>query len=131
MSFFKSDHRCTTILVVDDEPWMRDLLENALQGVGGYNVVCAEDGREALSVFDDHMVDLVITDLHMANMTGLQLIQQLVSRDGDIPIIAMSGGGFQNDDGLSQALELGAHASLAKPFTIQALLEIVDECLPT
>ena len=91
MSCAEREYQPGTILVVDDEPAVLEVLAQALETVGGYKVLCARDGRSALEQLKGSRVDLVLTDLHMPHMDGLQLIRHLVKDRWTIPIIAMSG----------------------------------------
>ncbi|MEQ8691076.1 MAG: response regulator [Pseudomonadales bacterium] len=113
-------------MVVDDEPAVLEVLAQALETVGGYKVLCARDGRSALEQLKGSRVDLVLTDLHMPHMDGLQLIRHLVKDRWTIPIIAMSGGSSQREK-LMDAQQLGARASLLKPIAISQLLAMVAE----
>ncbi|HXB75357.1 MAG TPA: response regulator [Candidatus Acidoferrales bacterium] len=111
-----------TILVVDDEPEIRDLLGEILAGAG-YRAVQATDGKDALKRLDTADVDLVITDLAMPEQDGLETIRILHKTRPRLKIIAISG---KFDAGFLRAAELlGAHASLAKPIRPDALLDTV------
>lgn len=126
MSCAEREYQPGTILVVDDEPAVLEVLAQALETVGGYKVLCARDGRSALEQLKGSRVDLVLTDLHMPHMDGLQLIRHLVKDRWTIPIIAMSGGSSQREK-LMDAQQLGARASLLKPIAISQLLAMVAE----
>lgn len=67
-----------TILIVDDSEMVRKILKFTLKGTG-YNVLISEDGNEALKNFDGQAIDLVITDLHMPNKDGIELIHEIRS----------------------------------------------------
>ena len=104
------------ILVVDDEEGIRTLIRNMLVREG-HQVTTACDGVEALRVVDSQAVDLVITDLIMPEMEGVEMISELRRRFPAIKIIAMSGGGMGGAvDYLRLAKALGAGQTLAKPF---------------
>ena len=90
----------------------------------------ANDGFEAVRVVDAEPFDLVVTDLIMPEMEGIQTIQQLRRLAPAMKIIAMSGGGVGNPgDYLELARELGASYTLAKPFTPELLLDVVSKAL--
>ena len=114
------------VLVVDDEEFILETAREALRDVG-YRVLTAEGGDEALRRLDDHEdVEVVITDLRMPNMDGLDLIRTLRARYPNLPIIAASG----MADGRSEdALQAGAHTFLAKPFSEEELQGALREAL--
>jgi CheY-like chemotaxis protein len=119
----------TEILLVEDEQpvraSIRDLLEDA-----GYSVSEAGDGRQGLEACGAAHYDLVITDMLMPRADGVELIQALKSYHADVPILAISGGGrVPGELCLTLAGSLGAAATLAKPFSRDALLAAVSSCL--
>lgn len=119
----------TRILLVEDEPMartaIRDLLEEA-----EYSVSEAGDGREGLAACGEAQYDLVITDVLMPRTDGVEFILALRGRHFGAPILAISGGGrVPGDLCLTLAGNLGAVATLAKPFTREALLDAVSSCL--
>ncbi|HVR36113.1 MAG TPA: response regulator [Methylomirabilota bacterium] len=119
-----------TLLVIDDDARFRRLLVTGLQRAS-YHVLEAASGVEALPMIDQHPVSLVITDIVMPDMEGLELITRLRQNRPDLKIIAMSGGG-RLDPGnyLHMAEVLGASRVLAKPFSVADLLRNVRELLP-
>ncbi len=119
------------ILVIDDDPGIRSALENIL-GNNGYIVVDAKNGRDGLSVLSQAHVDLVITDIFMPSMDGLEFIRAIRKEKSDLKILAMSGGGqMKLMESLDWAKSFGATDILEKPFTHEELLEkikmILDE----
>jgi CheY-like chemotaxis protein len=115
------------ILVIDDDPDIRKLLKDTLEG-GGHQVSLASNGQEGVRQFKAKRADLVITDLFMPEQEGLETIKQLRLEFPDIPIIAISGrptGGTM----LSVAQRLGATAVLLKPFLPEELLRTVEQTL--
>ncbi len=115
-----------TILVVDDEAGIRSLLRHILQGAG-YQVLVANDGKQALERAAEADVSVVITDLVMPEREGLETIQLLRRRQPGLKIIAMSGA-FRGEF-LKVAEMLGAEATLAKPIRPEQLLETVRQVL--
>lgn len=111
------------ILIVDDDPVIAELVTTVLQ-MGGYEVLAASDGHQALNMVEsDQRIGLVVSDIVMPGMTGVQLCKTLRSRWPDLKCILMSG----YDMGL-----LGAEKGvdfLAKPFYPRDLLEKVREVL--
>ncbi|HKL89455.1 MAG TPA: response regulator, partial [Salinibacter sp.] len=114
------------VLVVDDEEFILETTREALRDVG-YRVLTAKGGDEALRQVDDHDdVEVVITDLRMPNMDGLNLIRTLRAQHPNLPIIAASG----MADGRSEdALQAGAHTFLAKPFSEEELQGALRDAL--
>lgn len=105
------------ILVVDDEPGLLRLLTRMLESQG-HVVVTAPDGVEALALVKDSAFDIVLTDIVMPEMEGVELIRKLRSGPASPKIVAMSGGGIvAGFDYLEAAARLGADSTLSKPFT--------------
>ena len=106
------------ILVVDDERQITRMLRASLQS-SGYSVSVANDGLEAFRVFEKELPDLIITDLAMPQMTGLELTQA-IRRLAPTPIIVLS---VRDSDMMKvQALDEGADDYLTKPFSMAELL---------
>src|SRR5580692_6877319 len=106
------------ILVVDDEPQITRVLRTSLQS-NGHEVTVAQDGADALEQFLKVQPDLVITDLAMPGMDGIELTREIRERS-KVPIIVLSVRG--NDDSKVAALDEGADDYITKPFSIQELL---------
>ncbi|MBE8163390.1 MAG: sigma-54-dependent Fis family transcriptional regulator [Bdellovibrionaceae bacterium] len=104
------------ILVVDDESSIRDFL-NIMLTKEGYDVVCAEDGAQALSVYRKQSFDMVISDLQMPNMTGLELLKQLVKENSSVLFMVITA--FGSMETAIEAMKLGAYDYLTKPFNIE------------
>jgi CheY-like chemotaxis protein len=117
------------ILVIDDEALLTRSLSVILTKAG-HTVVSADNGKAGLEVFAREKPDLVITDIIMPVMEGIEAIQELRAKDPTLPIIAVSGGGrTKNLEFLRIAEKLGANAALGKPFSKEQLLEAVRKCL--
>lgn len=114
-----------TILVVDDEKPLRDFMRRNLE-VRNFNVVAASNGLEALALFNTHNVDLVILDVMMPRMDGLETIRR-IRQSSLVPIIVLSALGEENDK--IRALNLGADDYLTKPFGVGELLARVQAVL--
>lgn len=106
------------ILIVDDEPQITRVLRTGL-GTRGYDVRVAADGETALDTFNDWHPDLVITDLAMPNMDGLELCRRL-RLISQVPIIVLSVRGEEKTK--VEALDAGADDYVTKPFGIEELL---------
>jgi CheY-like chemotaxis protein len=113
-----------TILIIDDEELARMIYQDALERAG-YGVLTAEHGKEGLRLLEHQAVDLVLVDIFMPEMDGLELIPLLRKTRPAIQMIAMSrGSGKMNH--LDTAKKLGARATLKKPFSLQELLAAVS-----
>ena len=111
------------VLVVDDEPAIRDLLAEILQG-SGFEVFTAGDARHARELLRRSPVDLIITDLVMEGEEGIELIRSLRREYPQVKIIAMSG--TFGVDILTAARALGADATLSKPVSQATLLRSIE-----
>jgi DNA-binding response OmpR family regulator len=105
----------STILLVDDEDSVQKLLTYPLER-DGFRVVQARDGEQALRLFGDQQVDLVVLDLMLPKVDGLEVCKRLRA-DSDVPIIMLTARGEELDKVLG--LELGADDYITKPFSIR------------
>lgn len=118
-----------TILVIDDEPAVRRSLTKILQ-LDGHGVLEAADGRAALDLGREHTVDAVITDVYMPEMDGIEFLIAYQELNPDVPIIAISGGGFADKDFvLKDAGMIGAVETLQKPLTVDGVRAAVQRAL--
>jgi two-component system response regulator (stage 0 sporulation protein F) len=111
------------ILIIDDDQLIRTLLRFALESVG-HEVIEAQDGRTGLDLYRHNRTDLVITDILLPQVNGLDIILELIQEFLDVKVIAMSGG-TERGNFLNTAKLLGARQTLQKPFTIEKLLSVV------
>jgi two-component system, chemotaxis family, chemotaxis protein CheY len=120
------------ILFVEDDTACATMLRAALNHFG-HPVVHAADGREALRLYEPQTTRLVIADLLMPEMDGMELIMKLHAREPSVRVIAMTGGGRSGKSEtylyLRMAERLGAVKTLAKPFPLEDLRQAVSECL--
>ena len=116
------------IIVIDDDPEMRALLEQSLWSAG-YDVFTADEGRIGLAFSRTAPVDLLITDLVMPGMEGMETIRRFRKEFPGVPIIAISGN-HNIGNALDTAIRLGAVKTLAKPFQLDELLALVKAVLP-
>ncbi len=114
------------ILAVDDEPNMRRLLEILLRQAG-YQPVLAKDGREALDIMRQNGADLVVSDLHMPSMNGLQLLAQLRKDGIDAPVIIVTAQG--EIESAVEAMKLGASDYILRPFDLDTLEIAINRAL--
>jgi CheY-like chemotaxis protein len=124
LSFIREPDGKTVILVVDDEPFVRNLLQRSLTDAG-YQVLTASDGAEALDVSRAHAgaIDLVVSDVVMPNMTGTALAERIVQERPGIRVILMTGKSSAN---IPPHLRSGL---LRKPFRPEQLLERIRQVL--
>ena len=115
-----------SILVVDDEKNQREILETILSGEG-YDVTTASSGEAAMKFVEVRRFDLVLTDLQMTGMTGLDLLKELTNFDKSIIVILLTAHGTV--DSAVDALRLGAFEYLQKPYDSEKLLETVSRAL--
>jgi len=112
------------ILVVEDEPDLRKLLSGILQS-GGYHVLAAANADEALRLAQNSPVNLVLTDIIMPGINGVELVARLRAAHSSVTVLYMSG---YDRDGLTRRVDADAKF-IPKPFTPQALLARVAELL--
>lgn len=115
-----------SILVVDDEKSQREILEMILSGEG-YDVTTASSGSAAMKFVADRHFDLVLTDLKMPGMSGLELLKELTDFDKSIIVVLLTAHG--SVDSAVDALQLGAFDYLQKPYEADALLETISRAL--
>ena len=115
------------ILVVDDSADTREMMAKLLE-LEAFTVVTAEDGRRGLQVADDELPDLIITDINMPNMSGIEMIKELRKQPWcqSVPIMAITayGNGVAKD-----ALEAGADRAATKPIQFNAVIVEIKELL--
>jgi len=111
------------ILVVDDEPEVRKLMEHFLTD-RGYQVRLAANGREGLAAIDSFAPDVVLLDMHMPEMDGLETLKELAVRAPGLPVIMVT----VNEDvqTTSQLLQLGAADYVPKPFNLDYLEQAIN-----
>jgi DNA-binding NtrC family response regulator len=115
-----------SILVVDDEKNQREILETILSGEG-YDVTTASSGEAAMKFVESRRFDLVLTDLKMTGMSGLELLKELTNYDKSIIVILLTAHG--SVDSAVDALRLGAFDYLQKPYDSEKLLDTVSRAL--
>jgi CheY-like chemotaxis protein len=116
------------ILVVDDEKSVCNLIKNILESAG-HEILVAENGKKGLAALEEHHPDLLIVDLFMPEMDGLEVIRKLRGNGSVVKIVATSGGSSWGLNFLDQAKALGACATFEKPFDVHELISIVNGCI--
>lgn len=122
----EQNHALDTILVVDDESGIRQSVRGVLADEG-YRVLEAEDGRGALRLIESERPRLVILDIWMPEMDGIELLRRIRDSDPATPVIVISGHG--NIETAVTATKLGAFDFIEKPFSLDGLLHVVDRAL--
>ena len=119
-----------TILLVEDEILLREGVQETLE-VNGYTVIGAADGIEALDWLEQTQVSLIITDLVMPNMNGVEFIEQLRVKYPQLPVIVASGSPdtVQSRLGIANIHVPGATACITKPFKGKDLVELVEKVI--
>ncbi len=112
-----------TILVVDDEAILREILRYEFEKAG-YEVIEAGNGTEAWQLFNTSPTDIVVTDIRMPHGDGLELLGRIKNKDKTTRVVLVTG---YSDITIEQAKELGATTMLGKPYQFKELLDAVNE----
>ncbi len=114
------------ILVIDDEQSIRNSLKEVLE-YEKYEVDLATEGREALEMFEKNQYDVVLCDIKMPKMDGIEVLEEMFGQTTDIPIIMISGHG--NIDTAVESLKKGAYDFIEKPLDLNRLLITIKNAL--
>ena len=114
------------ILVVDDEESMRDSCRQALSGDGN-KVEVAEDGAGGLAMLEKEPFDLVILDLKMPGLSGMEVLKKIKERDAEIVVVVITG--YATIESAVEAMRRGAYDFIPKPFTPESLRVVVERAL--
>lgn len=119
------------VLIVDDSSSMRAVIKRTIK-VSGFAVgeyLEAQDGREALNVLEKEWVDIVLSDINMPNMNGMELIAQMKADDllCSIPVVMITTEG--SEERVREATELGASAYIKKPFLPEDIKRMLNELM--
>src|SRR5512145_3349937 len=117
-----------TILIVDDEKNYLLVLSAVLEDEG-YEVLTAPDGPEALEIQKSSDLDLVVTDMKMPGMDGIEFLEQIKARDPDLPVIMMTAHGTV--DKAVEAMQKGAYSYILKPFDNERLILFAKKAMST
>lgn len=118
--------RRTTILVVDDEKFNRDLCKTILKDKG-FSVLLASNGRKAVEQCQRHNPDVVLMDVQMPEMNGIEALKIIKASNPNIRVIMMSGNPYFQD----RCLVAGAESFFTKPFSFRDILAKIGEILRT
>ena len=125
-----SDEGNKTVLVVDDDRETREMIREWLTS-SGYNLLCAENGKEGTKIFRRQRVDLVLLDVFMPEQDGIEVLMEMRRMAKAAKVVMMSGGGgrMKVEHVLKLAGKLGATETLPKPFTPMELTQTVDRLI--
>jgi len=111
-------------LIVDDDRILRHLIKKKFQAHAGvFNTLLAADGVEAVQSLKDNAVSIVVTDLHMPNMDGFELLAHMSAKYPDIPVIVLTA--YSTPQSKQRVLDTGAEAFIEKPFVVEDLADRV------
>ncbi len=116
----------STILVVDDELSMREFLKILLEKEG-HQAVTAQDGEKALKIIDTQEFDLVISDIRMPGMGGLELLEHVKKKHSDLPFVMITA--FASPEDAVQAMKHGAYDYITKPFKLDEIKSIIHSSI--
>jgi len=110
------------ILIIDDEQMILEMLDQILSSAG-YQVHAALGGQQGLELYDQHPVDLVLTDIKMPGIDGYRLLKEVKAKNPNARVVLMSG--YSNDFSICEAIELGADEFIVKPFRRNDILQVL------
>jgi two-component system response regulator (stage 0 sporulation protein F) len=114
------------ILIVDDEEGLREGLSKLLESEG-YAVLSAESGEQALQILQQSHIDLVLTDMRMPGMDGIELLKKIRERHPNVGVIILTG--YGQIESYIEAMNFGAIEYVSKPFKVNELKFIVNKVL--
>jgi len=114
------------VLIVDDDPDVLSMLERLLKKLE-YNPLVAQNGEEAVQIIDSNKIDVVVSDLVMPEMDGMELLKRVKSRKGDIPFLMITG--HPTIETAVEAIKKGAYDYLTKPFQVEEVQIKIDRAL--
>ncbi len=116
----------TRILVVDDDEYIRHVLKEFFEGLG-YEVTTAEGGKDALKKFTPGRFDIVISDLAMPDLDGLELLREIKIRDEKVLFFMITG--YPTLESAVEAMKQGAYDYITKPFNMEDMRIKVERAL--
>jgi len=115
------------IIIAEDEKVMRSMLADFLESFD-YELLLAEDGSVAWNLWNAHQCDLLISDVNMPNMSGIELLKKIKNVNQNFPVIIITGVNIEDAEGV--AYENGANSFLIKPFKMKTLIDEINRILP-
>ncbi|HMK49218.1 MAG TPA: HD domain-containing phosphohydrolase [Thermodesulfovibrionales bacterium] len=112
----------STVLIVDDDPMIRDALAEILSSVGGYKTEVAVNGSDGISKIKERRYDMIFTDLTMPQVNGIDLLKETRKIDADIPVVVITG--FSTIENAVAAMKEGAYDFITKPFKIDKVISL-------
>ena len=116
------------ILIVDDAGFMRKMVQTHLSKAGYTDFIEGEDGQRAIDIYKEQKPDLVIMDITMPNVDGIEALRQIKALDSDAKIIMCSAMG--QEAMVMEAIKLGALDFIVKPFKAERMIQTVNKILP-
>lgn len=123
----KKTQSIVDILVVEDDPQLREAICDTCE-LSGYSVICAEHGQAALSRLTEYTFKLVITDVQMQPMDGVELLDKIKQKYADLPVVVMTA--YASIEKAVDIMRLGAADYLVKPFEVEALQDVIQRLMP-
>ncbi len=111
------------ILICDDEIGPRESLRMILKDK--YELVFAEDGQQAVDLLAEEKVDLILIDINMPRLSGIEALQRIKEIDNEVEVLVITG--FGSLDTAIQAMKHGAYDYITKPFDMNAILSLVEK----
>ncbi len=115
-----------SVLAIDDEQIVRISCERVLR-IAGYDIDTSADGQSALKMIDEKKYDLILTDLKMPGMDGIEVMSEIKKRLPGTRVIVVTG--YSTLDTAVKAIKMGAHNYIEKPFSPETLLAAVRDAL--
>lgn len=117
-----------TVLVVDDAAFMRNMLKRIIEGAGDYAVAEAPDGEAALKAYDAACPGLVLLDISMPGINGIEVLKQIRQKDPDVCVVMCSAIGQERM--IKEAVENGASDFIVKPFKPEQIAAALTKAFP-
>lgn len=114
------------VLIIDDEKLIRWYLRENMEKLG-YTVIDTEKGNEAIKIFSEHLPDIVLLDVNLTDMSGIDVLSAIKSIDKDVPVIIITA--FGNIKTAVEAMKLGAYDFIEKPFEVEKLNIVIEKAL--
>ena len=114
------------IMLVDDAAFMRMMIKNTLTQNGYTEIIEAKDGVEAVQMYADEKPDLVIMDITMPNMDGIEALRTIKSSNPESRVVMCSALGQEKM--VLEAIKLGAEDFIVKPFKPERIMKTIDKC---
>lgn len=118
-----------SVLIVDDAVFMRSMLKRIITGAGDYEVYEAADGDQAIGLYDQVRPGLVLLDISMPGINGIEALKKIKEIDGDAFVIMCSAIG--QDSMMKEAVDCGAGDFIVKPFKAEQIIQAVNRAFPS